>query len=182
MDSRMDISFTSYICIFPFLLFLIQTICQSYNQDKKLYEFIQLYCCILSFLATADLELYSAWGYRMDATPLQYFKSPKEMGASISSSPLLLLLLIFIVLSATFLFGFIKNILNSILFIIRPIKFSIFRVIISLISCSSFFLSQYAVEFKKFLLIKAMFIFLEKLFADHAALEFTMEFNVFHSQ
>ncbi len=64
----------------------------------------------LAFLATADLELYSAWGFRMDVTPLQYLKSPKEMGGTVSSAPLLLLLLIYVALSFFFVWFYKKYI------------------------------------------------------------------------
>ena len=92
----MDASFTSYICIFPFLLFFIRTVFIKINIEKIFRIYTIIVVILISFLTTADLELYTAWGYRMDATPLQYFKSPKEMGNGPSSSPLFLLLIIFI--------------------------------------------------------------------------------------
>ena len=75
---RMDVSFTSYICIFPFLLFFIRSAWIKINIKKIIRIYTFCIVVLLSFLATADLELYSAWGYRMDATPLQYFKSLKK--------------------------------------------------------------------------------------------------------
>src|SRR6185312_2257464 len=96
--SRMDLSFTSYICIFPFILFFIRTALIKIRIEKVLKIYTIIVIVLISFLTTADLELYTAWGYRMDATPLLYLKSPKEMGASVSSSPLFLLLIIFIIL------------------------------------------------------------------------------------
>jgi hypothetical protein len=74
---RMDISFTSYICIFPFLLFFIKFLTTKINIQKVISIYTNFLIILLSFLATADLQLYNAWGYRMDATPLQYLKSPK---------------------------------------------------------------------------------------------------------
>jgi phosphoglycerol transferase MdoB-like AlkP superfamily enzyme len=44
----------------------------------------------------------------MDATPLQYFKNPAEMGASVSSSPVILLLSIFLVFAFLFTFLYLK--------------------------------------------------------------------------
>ena len=91
---RMDTSFTSYICILPFLLFLFRTVFIKLNVERIINVYTIVVIILISFLTTADLELYIAWGYRMDATPLQYFKSPKEMAATVSSSPLFLLLII----------------------------------------------------------------------------------------
>ena len=89
---RMDVSFTAYLCIFPFLLFLVRSIAVKINIVKVIRIYTFCIVVLLSFLATADFELYSAWGYRMDVTPLQYFKSPKEMGSSICSSPIIIVI------------------------------------------------------------------------------------------
>ncbi|MGN6531216.1 MAG: hypothetical protein ACTHK0_05645, partial [Ginsengibacter sp.] len=105
---RMDASFAAYICIFPFLLFFIKSFALNFRVNKIIRIYTTILIVLISFLITADLELYKAWGYRMDATPLQYFKSPKEMGATISSAPLFLLWIIFIFLMMLFLFIYKK--------------------------------------------------------------------------
>ena len=127
---RMDVAFTSYLCIFPFLLFLVRSAWVKLNIVKIVRIYTACIVVLLSFLATADLELYHAWGYRLDATPLQYFKSPGEMGASISSAPLVSLLLIFIILSACFIWVY-KKYFDRYMYI-KPVKFSIPGVTISL--------------------------------------------------
>ncbi|HPD96556.1 MAG TPA: LTA synthase family protein, partial [Tenuifilaceae bacterium] len=38
---------------------------------------------IFSIVTLSDLELYRNWGYRIDATPLLYLKTPKEAMASV---------------------------------------------------------------------------------------------------
>ena len=101
---RMDASFTAYICIFPFLLFLIQSIATHFSVKKIIRIYTYFLVILISFLIIADLELYNAWGFRMDATPLQYFKTPKEMGATISTAPVLLLMTIFIFIAGIFIF------------------------------------------------------------------------------
>ncbi len=100
----MDASFTGYICIFPFLLFLIRSIAINFRVKKIIRIYTYFLIAVISFLIIADLGLYNAWGFRMDATPLQYFKTPKEMGATISTAPVLLLLLIFIFIAGLFIF------------------------------------------------------------------------------
>ena len=74
---RMDASFTAYICLFPFLLLLIKSFSVHLPINKIIRIYTYVLVIIISFLIIADLGLYTAWGYRMDATPLQYFKSPK---------------------------------------------------------------------------------------------------------
>jgi phosphoglycerol transferase MdoB-like AlkP superfamily enzyme len=53
---------------------------------------------IISLLIVIDLQVFNTWGYRIDATPLYYLKSPKEAWASVSSSPIFQLILSFILL------------------------------------------------------------------------------------
>ncbi|HET7115899.1 MAG TPA: sulfatase-like hydrolase/transferase [Hanamia sp.] len=95
---RMDASFAGYLCIFPFLLFFIKSFATGLPINKIIRIYTYVLIIIISFLIIADLGLYTAWGYRMDATPLQYFRSPKEMAATISSAPVIPLLIIFIAL------------------------------------------------------------------------------------
>ena len=122
---------------------------------------------LISFLITADLELYSAWGYRMDATPLQYLKSPKEMGASVSSSPLLLLLIIFIILSLFFTWLY-KKLIESYINI-KTAKFLILNFSISLFLIVFLFVPIRG-GIQKIPMNQSDVYFSEKLFADHAAL------------
>lgn len=104
----MDASFAAYLCIFPFALFLLKTVFVKFPANTIIKIYTISLMIIISFLCAADLELYTAWGFRMDATPLQYFKSPKEMGATISSSPVFLLLSIFIIFASIFNFIYQK--------------------------------------------------------------------------
>ena len=115
----------------------------------------------------ADLELYSAWGFRMDATPLQYFKNPKEMGASVSSSPVLLLLTIFLVLAFSFIFLYIKVFDRYIS--IRKAKFSIWNLSFSLLLLAILFIPIRGGIQKIPINISDVY-FSEKVFADHAAI------------
>jgi len=104
----MDASFAGYICIFPFLLFFIKSMFVNFPVSKIIRIYTYFLIVIISFLIISDLGLYTAWGYRMDATPLQYFKSPKEMAATVSSAPVIPLLIIFIVLVSLYIFIYKK--------------------------------------------------------------------------
>jgi phosphoglycerol transferase MdoB-like AlkP superfamily enzyme len=164
---RMDASFTGYICILPFLLFALSLL----FSNLKIAKIIRIYTFILviffSFLTIADLELYTAWGFRMDATPLQYFKSPREMAATVSTAPVLKLLMIFIVLSAFFIFiykkyfDFFKKEKRE--------KFSVIQLIFSLFLLAFLFVPIRG-GFQKIPMNISDVYFSEKLFADHAAI------------
>ncbi|MGH2645940.1 MAG: LTA synthase family protein [Ginsengibacter sp.] len=164
---RMDVSFTSYICIFPFMLFLIRNTAIKISIEKVIKIYTIIVMVLISFLVTADLGLYTAWGYRMDATPLQYFNSPREMAASVSSAPLFLLLVIFIILSVSFIWIYIKLIDSYIP--IKPSKFSILNFSISLFLIAFLFVPIRG-GIQKIPMNQSDVYFSQKLFADHAAL------------
>ena len=163
----MDASFTSYICILPFLLFLFKTVFIKLNVERIINVYTIVVIILISFLTTADLELYTAWGYRMDATPLQYFKSPKEMAATISSSPLFLLLIIFIALCFFSIWVYKKFIIKYIA--VRPLKFAAGNFILSLFLVVFLFVPIRG-GVQKIPMNQSDVYFSQKIFADHAAL------------
>ncbi len=164
---RMDVSFTSYICIFPFLLFFVRSVIIKINITKAIRIYTICVVVLLTLLATADLELYRAWGYRMDATPLQYLTSPKEMGTSVSAAPVLLLLTISIVSSTLFIWIY-KKYIEKYLFI-RPIKRGIPNIAISLFLVVFLFIPIRG-GIQKIPINQSNVYFSKKIFADHAAL------------
>ena len=89
---RLDASAAAYVCILPFLLLIIGSLLPRLPLKKVLGGYSLVIGLVLALLITADLELYRAWGFRLDDTPLQYLNSPAEMAASAGSAPLLLLL------------------------------------------------------------------------------------------
>lgn len=82
--SRLDFSTVGYFLILPAIAIFATT----YMKTRFLYHFLNIYTGIVlfavSFLIATDLELYKYWGFRLDATPLIYFKTPGEMLASVS--------------------------------------------------------------------------------------------------
>ncbi len=92
---RMDLSFSAYVSAIPFLLISLSTILNI----KYIRPIIKWYTIavsiIICLLCVTDLELFKAWGFRLDATPLTYLDTPNEMWASAGASPIGLLLLVF---------------------------------------------------------------------------------------
>lgn len=76
--SRLDISITGYLLLLPGLIFVLT----SFSHGKLLSYLLNIYTYIFIFiiglLIIADLELYRNWGFRTDATPIMYLKTPKE--------------------------------------------------------------------------------------------------------
>lgn len=101
---RMDASFASYLCIFPFLLYFIKHLFPHVRVRKVVHIYSVILIIVLSIITVADLELYTSWGYRMDATPLQYLKTPKEMAGTVSSAPIFILIMLMIVMAVVFIY------------------------------------------------------------------------------
>ena len=89
---RLDASATAYVCLLPFLLFVVGGLLPRLPLRGILGIYTGAVGALLAFMVVADLELYRAWGFRLDDTPLQYLSSPKEMAASAGSAPVGLLL------------------------------------------------------------------------------------------
>ncbi|MGY2132407.1 LTA synthase family protein [Hymenobacter sp. HD11105] len=89
---RLDASTAAYLCIVPFVLLLGGNLAgPRFPTDRLIRFYTAVMGVVVSVFTVADLELYRAWGFRLDATPLQYIDSPAEMTASAGSAPVLLL-------------------------------------------------------------------------------------------
>jgi len=82
LGAWMDLSLTGYIlllsCILITLFFL------STRTLLTIFKYINLFLLIIfTSLLVSDMELYRHWGYRIDATPLFYLKTPGEAFASL---------------------------------------------------------------------------------------------------
>lgn len=95
---RMDLSMSAYlvasVCLFVLVSIVVPFFCRPILY--KVYTYILLFVCLL--IIVADLEVYEAWGSRLDATPLKYLSSPREVWASISHLPVFFILFLFIVI------------------------------------------------------------------------------------
>lgn len=160
-------SFAGYICILPFFLFLVKSIAINFTVNKLIRIYTYVLIILLSFITMADLELYTAWGFRMDATPLQYFKTPKEMGATISTAPVFKLLIIFVLLAAIFIFIY-KKYFNDFIDK-RQAKIYILDILFSAFLFALLFVPIRG-GIQKIPMNQSDVYFSEKLFADHAAI------------
>ncbi|UYZ63965.1 LTA synthase family protein [Hymenobacter weizhouensis] len=95
---RLDASAAAYLCVFPFVLFVLGSLAgPRFPLERPVRGFTAVLGTVVALFTVADLELYRAWGFRLDATPLQYLNAPGEMLASAGSAPLLLLILVLVV-------------------------------------------------------------------------------------
>ncbi|MDO7849737.1 LTA synthase family protein [Hymenobacter sp. M29] len=89
---RLDASAAAYISLLPFLLIAVGSLFPKLPLRGLLAAYTGLIGGLLALMTVVDLELYRAWGFRLDDTPLQYLSSPAEMAASAGSAPVGLLL------------------------------------------------------------------------------------------
>jgi phosphoglycerol transferase MdoB-like AlkP superfamily enzyme len=94
---RLDLSMAAYFSVLPFLVFLFSPPLPGNFARKLINGYVIIITTMVTMLTSADFQLYTIWGFRLDATPLQYLNTPAEMVASAASAPLLLLFLLFLV-------------------------------------------------------------------------------------
>lgn len=103
---RMDLSVAAYI-LAPVCLFVILSLFIRFFQRLPVYRiYTLLVLLIVCLISLADLEVYNAWGFRMDAGPLRFLQTPREAMASVSHLPLLWIALLFLLAYGLFYFCF----------------------------------------------------------------------------
>ncbi|MBR1409611.1 MAG: sulfatase-like hydrolase/transferase [Prevotella sp.] len=103
----LDLSMALYILIVPFLI----TIASIWWRNAKiiraiLYTYFIIISCAFALAFVADSSLYPFWGFKLDASCLQYLSTPDEAMASVSAGYLLLRLLVWIVIALIIFSGY----------------------------------------------------------------------------
>jgi phosphoglycerol transferase MdoB-like AlkP superfamily enzyme len=82
---RMDAAASAYIVVIPFFLLLLRYWSANKWIQKAIfvYTYIALLCCVV--LCITDRGTFAHWGFRLDATPLQFIDTPTEMLASLTT-------------------------------------------------------------------------------------------------
>ena len=81
----LDLSMSLYLLIVPFIMALASLWWDNTKWQRlilRIYYGLIAFALILAFVA--DTSLYPFWGYKLDATCLQYLETPAEMRASVS--------------------------------------------------------------------------------------------------
>ena len=92
----LDLSTSLYFLILPFLITLVSLWCD----DRRLHTILRIYYGIIATMMTfafvADTSLYPFWGFKLDASCLQYLETPAEVRASVSGFYMTIRLLLLI--------------------------------------------------------------------------------------
>ncbi len=98
----MDASMAGYASLIPFLLWSFGWLIEAKTWHRILNGYGLLLIIFFSFVLSADLEIYTNWGHRVDSAVMPYLQYPKEAFASAYSSPLGFLVGIFLVTTILF--------------------------------------------------------------------------------
>ena len=105
----LDLSTSLYILIVPFLVCFVSI---WWNKGKVLGRILSGYFVIIALALTlafvADTSLYPFWGFKLDASCLQYLETPTEAMASVSTGYLLTRLVAFLAIAVLIYKGFPK--------------------------------------------------------------------------
>ena len=105
----LDLSTALYLLIIPFLV----TVVSCWWDHKVLTIIIRIYYGVVAVALitafVADTSLYPFWGFKLDASCLQYLETPAEARASVSG-PYLTIRLVILILGAVALYQLYRNI------------------------------------------------------------------------
>lgn len=112
----LDLSTALYFLIVPFLL----TIVSVWWENGKVLKWIScIYYAIIALAFAlafvADTSLYPFWGFKLDASCLQYLATPNEAAASVSTGYLLVRLVILVILAGLVWLGYPKMFFKPVL-------------------------------------------------------------------
>ena len=80
----LDLSTSLYVLILPFLLTLVSVWWRPKGLEAVMKIYYGVIAVLLMLAFTADTSLYPFWGFKLDASCLQYLSSPVEAKASVS--------------------------------------------------------------------------------------------------
>jgi phosphoglycerol transferase MdoB-like AlkP superfamily enzyme len=108
----LDLSTALYFLILPFLLSIVSIWYWAKWITHLLRGYYLLISLAFALAFVADTSLYPFWGFKLDATCLQYLESPNEMAASVST---IYIIIRFLALAVTtiVIYGGYRNIDNG---------------------------------------------------------------------
>ena len=105
---RLDATAICYILILPLILY----VCWFIKPKKWIRTALNVYFIFIiivsAFISIVDNGLYRAWGVKITPKAIMYLESPKEAMESTKSSPLFLLITLFVLQSALLVWLYLK--------------------------------------------------------------------------
>ncbi len=82
----MDLSATGYLMIIPCIILTLSILIPVDSFKKIMCGYTVILLTVVALVIVVDAELFKYWGFRLDATPLIYLKTPKEVLANTTPS------------------------------------------------------------------------------------------------
>lgn len=105
---RMDFSLGGYILLLSSVLMAFSPFVRDRVLRRVFSGLSLVLLAVFWFVVAADLELFRNWGYHMDATVLEYIRTPKEALASTPFGLLSFLIGLWLVLAACFYVSYLR--------------------------------------------------------------------------
>jgi phosphoglycerol transferase MdoB-like AlkP superfamily enzyme len=106
----LDLSTALYFLIVPFLVTMVSVWWNNRTILKRiLYTYYIIIAIAFALAFVADASLYPFWGFKLDASCLQYLSTPNEAAASVTTGYLLVRLLAIIMIAGIILFGYTRK-------------------------------------------------------------------------
>lgn len=102
----LDISTALYILAVPFLLTMMSVWYMPRWMGITVKVFFGIVAFALALAFIADTSLYPFWGFKLDASCLQYLETPTEAAASVSTGYLIARLIVLVAIAAIIYKGF----------------------------------------------------------------------------
>lgn len=104
---RMDMAASAGPCLIVFPL-VAASLFAPRIAAKVIVVFSLPLLVLVALLTAVDVEMFRNWGFRLDGSILQYFNTPGEMVSASGSSPVALLVVLFLVLAGLSVFAFLR--------------------------------------------------------------------------
>ena len=102
----LDLSTALYFLIVPFLLAIVSIWKNHVILKRILYTYFIIISIAFALAFVADTSLYPFWGFKLDASCLQYLETPTEAMASVTASYLLWHLIAIIIVALLIFLGY----------------------------------------------------------------------------
>lgn len=97
--ARMDLAAAAYLTTIPWLLLVLTLRASGRTIARALWLYLIPASALAAILSVVDLAVYAGWRVRLDATVLQFLRTPREAAASSASSPYVRLILLIAVMT-----------------------------------------------------------------------------------
>jgi phosphoglycerol transferase MdoB-like AlkP superfamily enzyme len=170
---QLDISFAAYLSFIPFLLIFCTVFINKKNIDKIIIWYTTPVLLFINLMLLIDAGLYQAWGVRVDSSLLPYLNTPELMISSASTFQLVSGVISWILISYIFI-KILKKIHQK---NIEKINFGSWLELPVFLLLTAALIIPVRGGFQTIPVNQSNVYFSNKMFANHAAINFIWNFS-----